>query len=108
MGAATRTDPLQIRTDDLKKTKACPLARFVRKRLRLQGIDEGIRCVYSLEPARTAEVSGPRAWSEDDLMRRGRPRAPLGSLSVLTGMFGLIAASEAIRFLTRPPESGAG
>jgi len=109
MGAATRTDPLQIRTGDLKNTNACPLARRVRKRLRLQGISEGIRCVYSLEPANTAGRSGPRDWSEEDLMQRGRPRAPLGSLSVLTGMFGLIAASEAIRYLTRdtPPNGAA-
>lgn len=107
MGAATRTDPLQIRTGDLKKTKACPLARFVRKRLRAQGIEQGIHCVYSIEPARTTDVSGPREWSEDDLLRRGRPRAPLGSLSVLTGMFGLIAANEAIRFLVRDPAAPA-
>jgi len=29
----------------------------------------------------------------------GRPRAPIGSISYLTGMFGLFVASEVVRIL---------
>ena len=49
MGAALRTDPAQVRIDDISRTKNCPLARRVRKRLRSNNIKEGITCVYSTE-----------------------------------------------------------
>ncbi len=97
MGAATRTDPLALRVGDLAETEHCPLARLIRKRLRKFGVTGGIRCVYSIEPARRhAETACTGAAEEAEAMPRGRTRRPLGSLSVLTGMFGLVAAREAI------------
>jgi tRNA A37 threonylcarbamoyladenosine dehydratase len=94
MGAATRTDPSQIRAGDLFKARNCPLARLLRKRLRRRGIVRGVRCVYSLEaPSRCAEREIPdAAW-------RGRPRDVLGSLPTIPGMFGLWLAHEAIALL---------
>ena len=53
MGAATRFDPSQVHVADLRDTHFCPLARFVRRRLKKRGIRSGIRCVYSREPALT-------------------------------------------------------
>jgi tRNA A37 threonylcarbamoyladenosine dehydratase len=107
MGAATRTDPLAIRTGDIAATEHCPLARLVRKRLRRVGVASGILCVYSVEPPRTA---GPHVVSADPPPpgfehRRGRKRRPLGSLSTLTGMFGLIAATEAILRIAGDPKA---
>lgn len=104
MGAATRTDPLSIRIGDIASTERCPLARFVRKRLRRDGIASGIRCVYSLEPAR---APAPHDADTDPAApgfehRRGRKRRPLGSLSTRTGMFGLTAATEVILHLAGP------
>ncbi len=98
MGAATRTDAAAIRTGDIAATEHCPLARLVRKRLRRVGVASGILCVYSVEPPRAAVPAGE---STDPVPpgfehRRGRKRPPLGSLSTLTGMFGLIAATQAI------------
>ena len=101
MGAATRRDPLQIRVSDLSETRNCPLARTVRKKLHLLGVDRGVRCVYSLEPvppgarAEAPEEEETESGSQKEY-ERGRKRARLGSLSCLTGMFGLIAANEAI------------
>jgi tRNA A37 threonylcarbamoyladenosine dehydratase len=92
MGAASRTDPSAIRVDDISKTAHCPLARLMRKRLRRQGVVSGIRCVYSTEPARKVEAAVEEKT-------RGRPRAPLGSLSFLTGMFGLVVARETVATL---------
>lgn len=92
MGAATRTDPFAIRVDDIANTVNCPLARLLRKRLRRQGVHAGIRCIYSTEPARRTRAAA-------EAKERGRPRAPLGSLSFMTGMFGLIAAREAVAAL---------
>lgn len=92
MGAATRTDPSTICVGDIAKTEHCPLARLLRKRLRRQGVHSGIRCIYSTEPAH-------RSHAAPETKVRGRPRIPLGSISFLTGMFGLYAAREAVAFL---------
>jgi len=97
MGAATRTDPFAIRAGDLFETSGCPLARLVRKRLRRRGIKKGVLCVYSAEESTVQKVTRPEP--KEQSFERGRPRAPLGSLSYATGMFGLIAASEAVKLL---------
>ena len=110
MGAATRTDPMAVRVGDLSETERCPLARWIRKRLGRSGIRSGIRCVYSVEPPRRSRDATPE-HSEERSLRRGRDRAPLGSLSVLTGLFGLIAAREAIFHIIRngrAPDERAG
>lgn len=94
MGAATRTDPTQVRAGDLFKARNCPLARTLRKRLRRRGLVGGVRCVYSIEaPARCAVRGAPDAsW-------RGRKRETLGSLPTITGLFGLWLAHEALALL---------
>jgi tRNA A37 threonylcarbamoyladenosine dehydratase len=96
MGAATRLDPDLVRVADIADTTECPLARFIRKRLRRLGIETGITCIFSLEPARQ---SRPPALTEDETLPRGRPRRPIGSLSYMTGIFGLRAAHEVLRLL---------
>jgi len=104
MGAARRLDPARIRTADLADTEVCPLARIVRRRLHRLGIHRGIRCVFSTEPVPPPAASV--VSSEAPL--RGRPRQPLGSISYVTGMFGLTAAAVTLEHLmqrpgTRPP-----
>lgn len=103
MGAATRTDPSLIRVGDIAETKTCPLARFMRQKLKKHGIVQGIRCIYSIEPvppgARAAPEGREHASTEPAAGRRGRTRATLGSLSCITGIFGLIAAREALDML---------
>lgn len=101
MGAALRTDPLKIRTGDLMTSNHCPLAKHVRNRLRRQGIEEGIHCIYSTErinfsyqgPEETATAASPYE-------NRGRKRNILGSLPTITGIFGLTLANEVIFHLT--------
>ena len=100
MGAARRTDPQLIRVGDISETHRCPLARLIRKRLRQDGIVSGIRCIYSVEPPQGGAME-ESALREEEVVSRGRPRKPLGSLGCLTGMFGLYAAREAIMALTR-------
>ena len=111
MGAATRRDPLKIRVGDLSETTNCPLARYIRKRLHRRGVDHGVRCVYSIEPvphgARAEAPEDEAASGSPREYERGRKRARLGSLSCLTGMFGLIAANEAIARITGPGPSPA-
>ncbi|HEX3020752.1 MAG TPA: tRNA threonylcarbamoyladenosine dehydratase [Chitinispirillaceae bacterium] len=96
MGAAARIDPLQVRTGDISESRICPLARIIRKRLHRRNIYSGIRCVYSIEPVDTAMVS---EMDGEENFERGRPRPSLGSISYMPGVFGLVAAHEAIRLL---------
>ncbi len=82
MGAARKTDPLQIKVADIAKTTMCPLAKQVRSQLRIDGITRGITCAYSVEPA-TPQVPGQ----------------PLGSTLCVTGPMGIILATQIIRDL---------
>ncbi len=101
MGAALRTDPAQIRIDDISRTKNCPLARRVRKRLRGNNIEKGITCVYSTEPV-LFDYRPPEKQSEQvPCSDRGRTRRTLGSLPTLTAIFGLMLANEAIMQLVK-------
>ncbi|KAJ3488132.1 hypothetical protein NLI96_g3067 [Meripilus lineatus] len=49
MGAGTKCDPTRIQISDISYTVYDPLARSVRRRLRLQGVTSGIPVVYSTE-----------------------------------------------------------
>jgi len=48
MGAGNKLDPTKFRVDSIWNTSVCPLARVVRKKLRIAGIDEDIPVVYSV------------------------------------------------------------
>jgi tRNA A37 threonylcarbamoyladenosine dehydratase len=97
MGAANRLDFTHVKTSDISKTEGCPLARQIRKRLNVSGVRTGIRCVYSDEHVNPASVKAPSG--ENDFFERGRKRRTLGSISYLTGLFGLVAAGEVIKEL---------
>jgi tRNA A37 threonylcarbamoyladenosine dehydratase len=90
MGAAGRLDANAITTADIDETHTCPLARFVRRRLHRQGIVTGVRCVFSTEvPVKKKE--------EHQMLHDGKRTPPvMGSISYVTGIYGLKAAYEAI------------
>ncbi|SLM29823.1 MoeB2 [Desulfamplus magnetovallimortis] len=96
MGAARRKDPGAIKTGDISETMGCPLARSVRKRLKRRGIESGIHCVYSTEIASRESVSQSL---EENFLKSGRQRNPMGSLSMISGIFGYIAALEALKII---------
>lgn len=100
LGAARRVDPACFTAVDLADSHTCPLARFLRKRLRQRGTVDGIRCIFSTEPpAASAKPVAPAA----DFYVRGRLRPPLGSLHAATAAAGLLAARETLRFLLLNP-----
>ena len=96
MGAARRTDPSAIQVADISKTRYCPLARAMRARLHRRGIESGVTCVYSAEPAPAGSFVPPEA---EDIPERGRARVVMGSLPTITGIFGLTLANTAISFI---------
>src|ERR1700731_158748 len=49
MGAGAKCDPTRIQISDIANTLRDPLARSVRRRLRVLGVSSGIPVVYSTE-----------------------------------------------------------
>lgn len=89
MGAAGRRDVAQVRVDDIAATRGCPLARRVRRLLRLAGVTSGVTCVYSIEPG--VEALPPD--EEEAHTGPGRVRRRLPSSIALPGIFGYAVAS---------------
>jgi len=106
MGAGGRLDGAQVMSGDLSETRICPLARVVRQRLHRLDIRTGIRCVYSLEPARNVLPHDPRDAGEHH--GEGRPRTPIGTISYLPALFGLRVAQEVIDRLLATAAADAG
>lgn len=97
MGAGGRLDGAQVQVADLAETRICPLARMVRLRLRRRGIQGGIPCVFSPEPARNVTPYLPQDQGEH--FGAGRVRTPIGTISYLPALFGLRVAQEGLRML---------
>ena len=49
MGAANRFDPMAFKVADISETHTCPLAKKLRKLIAAQGIEKGVKVVYSTE-----------------------------------------------------------
>lgn len=83
MGAARKTDPLQIKIAGISKTTVCPLAAKMRKMVKEQNISD-FPVVYSVE-------------KPDSNVKPGKV---FGSVVTVTGTFGLIMANYAIQYIT--------
>lgn len=93
MGAGGKSDPAKVMVRDIHKTAECHLAKQVRKRLKKEKIDKGIRCVFSSE-----------IQDEDSLkMTDGSnfKRSFYGTISFIPAIFGLYAAAEVINHLVK-------
>ncbi|OPY65726.1 MAG: tRNA threonylcarbamoyladenosine dehydratase [Syntrophorhabdus sp. PtaU1.Bin050] len=97
LGAAGRTDPLQVKVSKLDETTICPLARALRRHLRSHGISTDISVVYSTErPLKIHDDFAGPVTAAPDTYARGRLRQALPSLSTVPAIFGLIAANHVI------------
>lgn len=93
MGAGGKMDPSKVLVRDISKTQNCYLAKEVRKRLKKEKIDKGIRCVFSNE-----------LQNEESLkMTDGAnyKRSFYGTISYIPAIFGLYAAAEVINYLVK-------
>ncbi|MCE5186153.1 MAG: tRNA threonylcarbamoyladenosine dehydratase [Planctomycetaceae bacterium] len=100
MGAALRTDASMIKVATLDKIEGCTLAQMVRKRLRKRRVELNFPCVYSLE-SRQNLLETAIGEVDNYSPGPGRKRRVLGSLSTITGIFGLTAANVAIAMLSQ-------
>ena len=90
MGAGGKTDPTQLRIDDISKSHHCKLARMMRKRLSRMGIKKGVKVVYSPE-----EINEDAVREEDGRNKK----STVGTISYMPPVFGCFIASVVIRDL---------
>jgi tRNA A37 threonylcarbamoyladenosine dehydratase len=120
MGAAARMDPTRVRVDDLARTHHDPFAASVRDMLRHKhgwhfkpSRPTGVPAVFTDEPpivptdlAYDAATGGFHCVcpQSDNGLHTCEKRSRIdGSASWVTGTFGLVAASVAVRVLTGQP-----
>ena len=84
MGAGNKKDPTAFHVSDIAQTSVCPLAKVMRKELKVRGI-ENVKVVFSTEP-----VSRPEGQSEK-----------IGSLVTTVAAAGILLANEVIMDLIR-------
>ena len=94
-----KLDPTLVRVGDISETSKCRMARSVRKLLRKEGVERGVKVVYSLEEFREPAVQDggckgncicPNKDAQDFPCRHRR--ITLGSISYIPGIFGLTMA----------------
>ena len=88
MGAGNKLDPSRFEVADIYSTSVCPLAKVMRKELRVRGI-ESLKVVYSKEVPLTPL---PSAETDPASSRRQTP----GSTPFTPSVAGLMIASEVI------------
>ena len=93
MGAGGKTDPSKVMVRDISKTYNCYLAKQVRKRLKKESINKGIRCVFS------NEIQQENSLKLTD--GTNYKKSFYGTISYIPAMFGLYAAAEVINHLLK-------
>lgn len=94
MGAGNKLDPTAFRVTDIYKTTMCPLAKVMRRELKLRGIRK-LKVVFSTEPPLT-----PLALEDDKTLAPQKRQTP-GSVSFVPSVAGLILAGEVIKDLAK-------
>lgn len=90
MGSGAKLDATKVRLADISKTRECPLAHMLRKRLHKLGIHEGFLSVYSEEKPRR----------ESTVLEGSRnKKSQVGSISYLPAVFGCVCAQAIVSLI---------
>lgn len=90
MGTGNKLDPTKFEVTDIYKTSVCPLAKVMRKELKVRGISK-LKVVYSKEePIRLQENQ------DSKLIPETKKQIP-GSISFVPSVAGLMMAGEVIK-----------
>ena len=93
MGTGNKLDPSRFEIADISKTFGCPLARVMRRELKVRGIHH-LKVVFSPEEAVTPPSDAPEASTVNG-------KQPPGSLSFVPPVAGYLIAGEIVRDLTK-------
>lgn len=105
MGAGNKLDPSRLKIGDIYETKMCPLAKVIRYELKKQGV-QALKVVYSTEkPLNINENNHITEISSktDNVSAKVRLRPPVGSISFVPSVAGLMLASIAVRDMIGVP-----
>lgn len=91
MGAGGKMDPTQLKVVDISKTVHCPMAYYLRKRLKEVGIKNGIKAVFS------TELPDKKSIMKTD--GANFKKSAYGTISYIPAVFGMTCASVVIRDL---------
>lgn len=91
MGTGNKLDPTKFIVTDIYKTQTCPLARVMRRELKLRGV-KSLKVVYSTEQ--------PIKNNENCVKDPCNNKVVPGSVSFVPSVAGLIVASQVIKDLT--------
>ncbi len=97
MGTGNKLDPTMLQVSDISKTSVCPLARVMRRELRMRGI-ASLKVVYSKEPAIKPEADEQKQVLENESSAK---RQIPGSVSFVPSVAGMIIAGEVIKNLIK-------
>ncbi|MFJ1434520.1 ThiF family adenylyltransferase [Capnocytophaga canimorsus] len=97
MGAGGVLDPSKVMVTDIRKTRDCPLAKNIRKRLKKEGIHSGFKAVFSTEvaPKDTMQHTDGTNFK----------KSFYGTISYMPATFGLHAAATVIQYLLNHEET---
>lgn len=98
MGTGNKLDPSRLETADIYETRVCPLAKVMRRELKLRGV-RGLRVVYSTEEPRK-----PMPLKEAEESCGVKKRATPASMAIVPAVAGLMMAGEVIRTMAEAQE----
>ena len=104
MGAGNKLDPTGFEVTDIYKTSVCPLAKVMRKELKVRGV-KALKVVYSKEPARKPIEDMALSCKSNCICPPGAERKCTdrrqipGSNAFVPSVAGLIIAGEVIKDL---------
>jgi tRNA A37 threonylcarbamoyladenosine dehydratase len=93
MGAGGKMDASKVKVADISKTVNCFLAKAIKKRLKAEKIDKGIKVVFS------SEIQDQSSLKTTD--GSNYKKSFYGTNSYMPGLFGLYAAETVIRNLLK-------
>jgi tRNA A37 threonylcarbamoyladenosine dehydratase len=105
MGAGNKLDPTMFEVADIYKTSVCPLAKVMRKELRVRGVKK-LKVVYSKEVARKPIEDMSLSCKKNCICPPGAERKCTdrrqipGSNAFVPSVAGLILAGEVIKDIT--------
>ena len=93
MGAGGKYEAGKVKVTDISKTEYCPLAKTVRKRLRKEGVQKGVKVVFSTE--------APDETSLKLTDGNNFKKSFFGTNSWIPAVFGLHSAETVIKHLLK-------
>lgn len=93
MGAGGKMDPSKIKVADISGVNNCKMGAYIKKQLKKEKINKGIRAVFSTEIQKKESLK----------MTNGAnfKKSFYGTISYMPALFGLHAAAEVIKYLTK-------